>query len=313
MAFTPFAKQAASLSGKTDSESWQTTVSEGNSLLALLDHSFAFEYFFGEQERLWKAHSDREWRILPYTAIACVGECDPHYTAFTQHTGPIALKRNACIVFPAGMPFKLTLCGEAYLSNGHMAFTVLGHVDVLSLFDIKPLIDDDRAIEMRALLDVLATCAGADKEDSGTAIITLIHMKQAAFRLLRLLIDGAPLRPEQLKQLGDITRISAALTCISSHMDKALTREHLAALTSLSPTRFHYVFKAIMGMPPMAYLAQQRLRTAQHLLLTSDHTITDIAAKIGMPSIYHFSKRFKAAFGLSPLQYRALHRQRLQE
>jgi AraC family transcriptional regulator of arabinose operon len=44
---------------------------------------------------------------------------------------------------------------------------------------------------------------------------------------------------------------------------------------------------------------------ARQLLITSDHTVAEIAASVGYPDPFYFSRQFSAVNGVSPREFRA--------
>jgi transcriptional regulator GlxA family with amidase domain len=94
------------------------------------------------------------------------------------------------------------------------------------------------------------------------------------------------------------------LTFIEENIDKTKSRGDLADIANLSETRFHYVFKNTMGISPMAHVRLLRMKKAQMLLMQTEMNVNDVGEKVGYSDIFHFSKVFKQAFGISPLQYR---------
>jgi AraC family L-rhamnose operon transcriptional activator RhaR len=70
--------------------------------------------------------------------------------------------------------------------------------------------------------------------------------------------------------------------------------------------RFHLArtFTRAMGDPPMHYLARLRAERAAAMLGTTDLPVAAIGLKVGWADPAHFSRRFRAAFGLSPRTYR---------
>lgn len=82
-----------------------------------------------------------------------------------------------------------------------------------------------------------------------------------------------------------------------------------AAEFGLSAPYFSALFKREAGLSFSAFVTRVRLEKAKAMLLDSQDLITHIAEASGFGSSAHFGYVFKKAMGLSPLQFRALHRQ----
>lgn len=78
----------------------------------------------------------------------------------------------------------------------------------------------------------------------------------------------------------------------------------LAELFGKSIAQLRRDFLKRTGMLPKTYIEQFKLRQAAELLLSSHDTVADVAARFGYLDCYHFSRRFKIHYGLSPDQYR---------
>lgn len=82
--------------------------------------------------------------------------------------------------------------------------------------------------------------------------------------------------------------------------------KRLADVLGLSPFHFSRAFKASFGLPPHAWLRQQRMELAARLLRESGQPAADIAALTGHPSAAHFSHAFRRHWGMTPTRYRQL-------
>ena len=83
------------------------------------------------------------------------------------------------------------------------------------------------------------------------------------------------------------------------------TVEEMAARVSLSPSRFHAVYKAAFGAAPMQELILARMTLAKSVLLRQDNlTMPQVAEKLGYKNQYHFIRQFKAHTGMTPGAYR---------
>ena len=56
-------------------------------------------------------------------------------------------------------------------------------------------------------------------------------------------------------------------------------------------------FRVMMGKGPIDYLIDLRLAKARQLLMTSRARVGEVAAQVGIPDVYHFSKLFKSGSG----------------
>lgn len=78
----------------------------------------------------------------------------------------------------------------------------------------------------------------------------------------------------------------------------------MASAASLSPFHFSRMFKKTMGVSPVRYVLQRRVREAQALLRGSTKTLAEIALECGFASQSHFTTAFKKAVGVTPGRYR---------
>jgi AraC-like DNA-binding protein len=84
----------------------------------------------------------------------------------------------------------------------------------------------------------------------------------------------------------------------------------LAAMTGLSQFALLRAFRAATGLPPHAYLNQQRVRRARQLL-DDGVQAADVAAQVGFADQAHLTRHFKRVVGVPPAAYQR-ERHRLQ-
>ena len=82
--------------------------------------------------------------------------------------------------------------------------------------------------------------------------------------------------------------------------------EETAAVAGYSPAYFSKLFHAQLGKSYSDYFAVIKLKHVQHLLLSTDKTITEIALDTGYRHVSNLSEHFRKLTGMSPLQYRRL-------
>lgn len=83
----------------------------------------------------------------------------------------------------------------------------------------------------------------------------------------------------------------------------------LAELMGVSEDTLRREFMRKTGLLPKAYIEQFKLRQAAELLAITDLPVSEVALRFGYRDCYHFSRRFKFVFGVSPANYRIAIRQ----
>jgi len=100
------------------------------------------------------------------------------------------------------------------------------------------------------------------------------------------------------------SHIARALARVHELPGRAWTLEELAREAGLSRAAFARKFCASVGEPPHAYLTRWRMGIAAQLLEETDLRLVEIASRVGYRSEFSFSRAFKSARGISPIQYR---------
>ncbi|MCY9514044.1 AraC family transcriptional regulator [Paenibacillus apiarius] len=95
-----------------------------------------------------------------------------------------------------------------------------------------------------------------------------------------------------------------ALAFIQHHYHLPLKREDIAGEMGFHPHYFSRWFKEKAGRNFQTYISEIRIRKAQELLLETQLTIADIAAKVGFADNLYFSRVFKQKSGMTPSAYR---------
>ena len=97
---------------------------------------------------------------------------------------------------------------------------------------------------------------------------------------------------------------SPSLCYIEDNLMDGSSIEDVAAYVSLSPSHFSRLFKNVTGSSYTDYITDVRLQHTQILLGTTDLSINDIAAKVGVSNGNYISTLFKKRYGITPTDYR---------
>ena len=91
---------------------------------------------------------------------------------------------------------------------------------------------------------------------------------------------------------------------IKSFFAEDISIPELAAMEGLSVSRYNAIFKEAMGVPPIQYITDLRLKQACALLKATSLHVKEIGETVGYRDNHFFSKVFKAKLGISPMEYR---------
>lgn len=98
--------------------------------------------------------------------------------------------------------------------------------------------------------------------------------------------------------------VAQALSMLHQEVAHPWTVDELATRVGVSRAALGRRFTALLGEPPMSYLAGWRLALTADLLLASDATVTAIARQVGYRTPFSLSTAFKRVHGVSPQQFR---------
>jgi transcriptional regulator GlxA family with amidase domain len=99
-------------------------------------------------------------------------------------------------------------------------------------------------------------------------------------------------------------KLTNALRYIGANYSADIRISDLAATEHLSVSRFNYLFKEQMGMPPTKFILRLRMSCAKELLISTDLPVKQIGIMCGYTDPHFFSKVFKDFCGTSPAEYR---------
>ncbi len=99
-------------------------------------------------------------------------------------------------------------------------------------------------------------------------------------------------------------RLTPAMDHVLRHYDEPVTIDDLARLSNLSASQFRRLFRGLFGRSPGEYLLEVRLQVARQQLERTTVPLSEVAVGCGFYDQSYFTKRFKKATGLRPLDYR---------
>lgn len=104
--------------------------------------------------------------------------------------------------------------------------------------------------------------------------------------------------------------IGRVLSYIEQHLRDRLDVDRLAEIAGFSRAHFVRTFTNAIGISPSGHVIEQRMQSAQRLLLATDSTIGEIAKECGFADSNYFAKAFRRRTLQTPSEYRSRHERR---
>lgn len=243
---------------------------------------------------------------------------------------PILLEAGDLIVFPTGIPHqisdgseKLIKSGEEVLARieqqenpfnkGEIKTTLLcGYFQYDTSFSL-PFINDLPSIlhirsehdaSLKWLNHLLNTLASETRSsEHGRSVVVDRLTEVLIIQLLRWHMSQQSNTHGYFKALAD-PQLTKALSLIHQAPQKKWSVATISAAVGMSRTAFANHFSQTVGMTPLAYIRQWRMKLAKELLKNSNLAVISIAEKVGYLSEASFAKAFKQVTGTTPGQVR---------
>jgi AraC-like DNA-binding protein len=102
----------------------------------------------------------------------------------------------------------------------------------------------------------------------------------------------------------DIAALKRARQYLDTQRTRVVHSVELEAVTGLTRYELARQFRLMCGTSPYRYLLMRRLDVARQQLV-GDRSLVEVAIEAGFADQAHFSRMFKATFGITPARYRA--------
>jgi AraC-like DNA-binding protein len=243
--------------------------------------------------------------------------------SMTVNERRLALRRGDLVIIPPAIPHTFHAAADNRMHCYNVYFTVQGgrevhdkKTDLSFIFSDAPspnrpeiYRDTPRCSELEELPAFISMSTWPYLIDSFMQIIacdqtTGPSSRKAAELLLHSwllqLSDALIIQPESIDP-----HISSLLVAIEQDADWwNYSINTMLNRSGLGRTRFFSLFRLSTGESPTAYLLRLRMRKAALMIRESGLSVTEIAEKLGYPTIHYFSNQFKQYYGISPTQFK---------
>ncbi|MEM8793065.1 MAG: GlxA family transcriptional regulator [Pseudomonadota bacterium] len=205
----------------------------------------------------------------------------------------------------AGLDTGAFLLAEAGLLSGHRATVHYEHID-----GFAEMFPDVRVTEDLYVIDgaLMTACGGSASTDLALQVISGAcspALANACARYVfheRLRGEGTRQLPDQAEPLGPTAPapLRAAIQTMEEHLETPIPLPEVAATAGLSLRQLERLFQAHVGKSPQGYYTKIRLDRARSLVTQTTLSMREVALASGFASPEHFSRAYRAAFGLPP-------------
>jgi AraC-like DNA-binding protein len=140
--------------------------------------------------------------------------------------------------------------------------------------------------------------------DAGSSLVIEKLSEVLFVETLRRYITTLP--PEETGWLAGARDpiVGKALALLHQDPSRAWTVDDLARCVGLSRTRLGERFRHFLGLSPIAYLTEWRLKLGAEELKTTERSVAEVALNVGYNSEAAFNRAFKRAYHAPPAQFR---------
>jgi AraC-like DNA-binding protein len=204
---------------------------------------------------------------------------------------------------PPNRPHIRTILPHGTVTSSwvHVHCTILNTVDLFAYVHPPTILPTEVADR---LLDYVKARMRPPATDAKGLCRMIAEYRVRSFSLLESLCACADIDSRTTDLFTHVTRLHPVLEYIQENLAERHTRGSLADRLYLSPSRLDSLFHETLGIGPVAYVIQQRIRHAATQLVRTNHTIQQIARTVGYDNPFYFSRLFKQHTGLTPTAYR---------
>jgi len=254
------------------------------------------------------------WRFEPGWGQA--EHVRPNYTLFVPVEGDaryasdghtFRLRPGTILLLPPNVPIGGGNDSRSTLGlyTVHFHARLYGAIDMPALYGLPTELRPDadvltaiRDLAVRIVVGLAAAEPGCALAANGDcARLLALIWRELAGRKLEAASEGAA-------RATEVVRLLPVLRAIESDYAQPLSLSNLAGLVHLHPAYFSTVFKRVIGVAPLEYLARRRMQHVRELLLTTDRSLGEIARATGYRDPFYLSRVFRRVQGVPPSQYR---------
>lgn len=113
--------------------------------------------------------------------------------------------------------------------------------------------------------------------------------------------------------VAKIKRLITEMVHYSEEFQKVNNSDYISKNIGYNYTYLSNLFSEVTGISIQKYIILYKMERVKELMLYDEHTLTEIAYKLGYSSVAHLSNQFKQTTGLTPSYFKELKDYRLRK
>lgn len=244
---------------------------------------------------------DTGWRRLPL-ALLTAPTGSPY--RLELRGSRVDLPPGSLVVVPTQLEHRFRVPRPGLVTDIcclHVHLTVPDGGDLFEAWNVPLLLPAAAATRFTAIVrGLVAPIAGP-----AAVALQACRLQAARWQVASLVLAHATPRADSALRVDP--RIAACREWLHQHPRERPDRAILAAIAGVERSRLHQLMVAAVGCGPAEWVRREKVAHAQRLLLSSgtvQPSVADVAAAVGYPDPYHFSRVFRSVTGQSPRRWR---------
>jgi AraC-like DNA-binding protein len=147
---------------------------------------------------------------------------------------------------------------------------------------------------------LIKECMGNSLTKDAIADLTLQEL------IIRIIQTQTSKRFESERYIDSNSPITPAIAFIKNNIRETIQLKELSDKACMSPTSFYRYFKRELGMSPIEFILNEKIKYAKKLLSNPNINVSEVSYASGFEDANYFIRLFKKYEGVTPKQYQLM-------